>query len=126
MRTTELVQRLQTERQPLQLEAAISKLDRFHLLTLDDILHVTKDGVETTALFELIADRYGHHPLPTMANQPFLEWSKVFLDPAVTMAAIDRGVHHATIFEMNVENSRRRTAVGRKTRPERQPSEQPA
>jgi hypothetical protein len=32
----------------------------------------------------------------------------------MTLAAIDRLVHHATIFEMNVESYRRRTAIERK------------
>ena len=37
------------------------------------------------------------------ANQPFGEWGKIFPDQAMTLAAIDRLVHHATILEMNVE-----------------------
>ena len=32
-------------------------------------------------------------------------------DPAMTVAAIDRLVHHATIFELNVESYRRRAAT---------------
>ena len=32
----------------------------------------------------------------------------MFGDPAMTVAAIDRLVHHATIFELNVESYRRR------------------
>ena len=48
------------------------------------------------------------------ANQPFRQWEKVFPDPAMTLAAVDRLVHHATIFEMNVESFRRKTAVERK------------
>jgi hypothetical protein len=48
------------------------------------------------------------------ANQPFGEWGRVFPDPAMTLAAVDRLVHHATIFEMNVESYRRRTALERK------------
>jgi hypothetical protein len=32
----------------------------------------------------------------------------------MTLAAVDRLVHHATIFEMNVESYRRRTALARK------------
>ena len=35
-------------------------------------------------------------------------------DPAMTLAAVDRLVHHATIFEMNVESYRRRVALERK------------
>ena len=48
------------------------------------------------------------------ANQPFGEWGKIFPDPAMTLAAVDRLVHHATIFEMNVESYRRRAAIERK------------
>jgi DNA replication protein DnaC len=123
MRTTDMVQRLQAERQALQLAAAISKLDRFDLLILDDLSYVSKDQAETSVLFELIAARYERRSLMITANQPFGDWSKVFPDPAMTVAAIDRLVHHATIFEMNVESYRRRTAVARKTKAERRQSD---
>ncbi|MGA9896001.1 MAG: ATP-binding protein, partial [Xanthobacteraceae bacterium] len=53
MRTTDMVQRLQAERQSLQLAAAIAKLDRFDLLILDDLSYVSKDQAETSVLFEL-------------------------------------------------------------------------
>jgi IstB-like ATP binding protein len=56
------------------------------------------------------------------ANQPFGEWGKVFPDQAMTLAAIDRLVHHATILEMNVESFRRRTALDRKRGPGRPPT----
>jgi DNA replication protein DnaC len=122
MRTTDMVQRLQAERQALQLASAIAKLDRFDLLILDDLSYVSKDQAETSVLFELIAARYERRSLMITANQPFGEWSKVFPDPAMTVAAIDRLVHHATIFEMNVESYRRRTAIARKAKPDQQPS----
>jgi IstB-like ATP binding protein len=47
------------------------------------------------------------------ANQPFGAWDQVFPDKAMTVAAIDRLVHHAVILEMNVESYRRRTALTR-------------
>ena len=47
------------------------------------------------------------------ANQPFGEWGKIFPDQAMTLASIDRLVHHATILEMNVESYRRREALDR-------------
>jgi DNA replication protein DnaC len=40
----------------------------------------------------------------------------------MTLAVVDRLVHHATIFEMNVESYRRRTALERKRGPGRPPS----
>src|SRR6266403_5521825 len=57
-RTIDLVQRLQIARRERALEAAIAKLDKFHLLILDDIAYVTKDHAETSVLFELISARY--------------------------------------------------------------------
>ena len=113
-RTTDLVQRLQVARRELALESAIAKLDRYDLLILDDIAYVTKDQAETSVLFELIAARYERRSMLITANQPFGEWGKIFPDQAMTLASIDRLVHHATILEMNVESYRRRQALERK------------
>jgi len=113
-RTSELMQRLQVARRELALESAISRLERFDLLILDDITYVSKDQAETSVLFELISARYERRSMLITANQPFGEWGKIFPDPAMTLAAVDRLVHHATIFEMNVESYRRRAALDRK------------
>jgi DNA replication protein DnaC len=113
-RTSDLVQRLQVARRELALEAALTRLDHFDVLILDDLAYVTKDQAETSALFELISTRYERRSMIITANQPFGEWGKVFQDPAMTLAAVDRLVHHSTIFEMNVESYRRRTAIKRK------------
>src|ERR1022692_2208957 len=113
-RTTDLVQRLQVARRELTLESTIAKLDRYDLLILDDLAYVTKDQAETSVLFELIAARYERRSMMITANQPFGEWGKIFPDQAMTLAAIDRLVHHATILEMNVESYRRREALDRK------------
>jgi DNA replication protein DnaC len=110
-RTTELVQKLQVARRELQLESAINKLERFDLLILDDLAYVTKDQAETSVLFELISARYERKSMLITANQPFGEWNRIFPDPAMTLTAVDRLVHHATIFEMNVESYRRRSAM---------------
>jgi DNA replication protein DnaC len=118
-RTTDLVQKLQVARRELALEAALNRLDRFDLLILDDLAYVTKDQAETSVLFELISARYERRSILITANQPFGEWGKVFPDPAMTLAAVDRLVHHATIFEMNVESYRRRVALERKRGPGR-------
>ena len=121
-RTTDLVQKLQVARRDLALEATIARLDRFDLLILDDLAYVTKDQAETSVLFELISARYERRSMLITANQPFGEWGKVFPDPAMTLAAVDRLVHHATILEMNVESYRRRVALERKRGPGRPPT----
>lgn len=121
-RTSDLVQKLQLARRDLVLEPSIAKLDKYHLLVLDDITYVAKDQAETSVLFELISARYERRSMLITANQPFGEWGKIFPDPAMTLAAVDRLVHHATIFEMNVESYRRRAAAQRRTSPGRPPT----
>ena len=96
-RTTDLAQKLQIARRDLALEAAIAKLDKYHLLILDDLAY-TKDKAETSVLLELV-------------SAPFGEWGKDFPDQAMTLAATDRLVHHATILEMNVDGYRRKEAI---------------
>ena len=109
-RTGDLVQKLQIARQELTLESALTKLDRFDLIILDDITYAHKDQAETSVLFELIARRYEYKSIAIAANQPFSAWDQIFPDKAMTIAAIDRLVHHATILEMNAESFRRRAA----------------
>ena len=110
-RTTDLVKRLQTARRELALEQMIARLDRFHLLILDDFAYVRRDQAETSVLFELISARYERRSLMITANQPFSEWDGIFPDRTMAVAAVDRLVHRATILELNAESQRRSEAV---------------
>jgi len=112
-RTTDMVQRLQTARRELALASALDKLDKYELIVLDDLSYVRKDQAETSVLFELIAHRYERHSIAITANQPFSAWNEVFPDAAMTAAAVDRLVHHATIIEMNGDSFRKRFAIRR-------------
>jgi DNA replication protein DnaC len=111
VRTSELVQRLQAARRDLRLPAELAKLDRFDLIILDDFSYARRDQAETSVLFELIAERYERKSIAITANAPFSAWDEVFPDKAMTVAAVDRLVHHSTILEMNVDSYRRRAAL---------------
>jgi DNA replication protein DnaC len=52
-------------------------------------------------LFELIAHRYERKSLLITANQPLGQW-----DSMMTVAAVDRLVHHGTIFEIKAASDR--------------------
>jgi len=115
-RTTDLVQHLQAARQDLKLKAtALEKLDKYHLLVLDDLSYVQKSQAETSVIFELISARYERRSLLITANQPFGAWDAIFPDPAMTVAAIDRLVHHSIILEMNTDSYRRKSAETRRS-----------
>lgn len=89
-RTTDLVQKLQVAPRNLQLEPAYAKFDKYDLLVLDDFAYVTNDQPETRVLFEFISARYQRRSIMFTADQPFGEWNRVFSDPVMTLAAVDR------------------------------------
>jgi DNA replication protein DnaC len=128
-RTTDLVQRLQTARRDLQLEAAIARLDKYHLLILDDLGYVQQDRDEMEVLFTFLSERYERRSVLITSNLVFSQWDQIFKNPMTTLAAIDRLVHHAIILEMagpsireeEAKTGRRSTSDSSPTAPEATP-----
>ena len=87
------------------------------MLIIDDIGYVKKSSQETQVLFELIAHRYETGSLIITSNQPFSGWDQIFDDNMMTVAAIDRLVHHATILEIGGESYRKKASMMRKEMP---------
>lgn len=110
-RTTELIQKLQAAKQALQLQSALSKLDKYDCLILDDFGYAKKDQMETNVLFELICERYERKSVIITCNQPFGEWGEIFQDRAMAVAAIDRVVHNAHILQINAESYRKNSLI---------------
>lgn len=108
---TALVQTLQQAKLSLTLPKMLTKLDRYDLLVVDDLGYVKKSEAETSVLFELIAHRYERKSLLITANQPFRDWDNIFADSMMTVAAIDRLVHHAVILEIQAESFRQQAAL---------------
>ena len=82
-----------------------------HCLILDDFGYVKKSEQETSALFELICERYERRSLLLTCNQPFSEWDEIFVDKIMAVAAIDRLVHHSILIELEGESYRRLSAL---------------
>jgi len=111
---THLVQSLQQARESLVLSEALARLDKYDVLVIDDIGYVKKSDQETQALFELIAHRYEAGSLIITSNQPFSDWDQIFGDNMMTVAAIDRLVHHARILEIKAESYRKKASMKRR------------
>ena len=47
------------------------------------------------------------------ANHPFSAWDDIFTDSTMTVAAVDRLVHHAVILEIQAESFRQQVAKQR-------------
>lgn len=108
---TALVQSLQKAKRDLDLMTAMTRLDKYQVLIIDDIGYVKKNDAETQVLFEFIAHRYESGSLIITSNQPFSQWDQIFPDTMMTVAAIDRIIHHATIIEIEGESYRKKQSL---------------
>lgn len=109
-----LVNQLLAAKRDLKLPQVIARLQRFEAVVIDDIGYVQHSRDEMEVLFQFLAERYENKSVVITSNLVFSQWDKIFKDPMTTMAAVDRLVHHATIFEINVDSYRRRAALERK------------
>jgi DNA replication protein DnaC len=106
-----LVQSLQQAKRDLDLMTIMTRLDKYQVLVIDDIAYVKKTDAETQVLFEFIAHRYESGSLIITSNQPFSQWDQIFPDTMMTVAAIDRIIHHATIIEIEGESYRKKQSI---------------
>jgi DNA replication protein DnaC len=113
-KTTSLVQKLQEAKKQYQLPEAIAKLNRYQLLILDDVGYAKKDELETSVLFELIADRYETGSIIITSNLAFSEWDQIFPDSMMAVAAIDRIIHHSTVISVTGTSYRKKESEKQK------------
>jgi DNA replication protein DnaC len=101
-----LVQELLTAKQSLRLVKLLKHLSRAEVLIIDDIGYVQQSRDEMEVLFTLLAERYERGSVMLTSNVPFGQWEKIFKDPMMAAAAVDRLVHHSIIIEMNLPSYR--------------------
>lgn len=114
---TLLIQQLEGARQALKLSQGLRRLDKYQVVIVDDMGYLQSAETRGNVLFELIADRYEHKSLVMTSNQAFGEWDKLFGDSSLTVAAIDRLVHHAHIIEIHGASYRKQQFENRARSP---------
>ncbi len=104
----DLLQQLQHQKKELQLMKFLSQLDKYRAIIVDDIGYIKKTESESSVLFEFIAHRYESGSLIITSNQAFSQWDQIFPDNMMTVAAIDRIIHHASVIEIDIESYRKK------------------
>jgi len=108
---TNLVQQLQTAKKDLELMRFMTKLDKYRVMIIDDIGYVQNTEGETQVLFEFIAHRYESGSLIITSNHPFSQWDSIFPNNLMTVAAVDRVIHHSKIISIEGESYRKKQAA---------------
>jgi DNA replication protein DnaC len=113
--TFKLVSQLLAAKRDLKLPQAITRLQRFDAVILDDIGYVQQSREEMEVLFQFLAERYERKSVVITSNLVFSQWDQIFKDPMTTMAAVDRLVHHATILEFTGDSHRANVAKAKQS-----------
>jgi len=101
--TFKLVDTLLRAKRDYELEQHLKRLDRFHMIILDDFGYIQQSREEMEVLFTFLAERYERRSVAITSNLVFSQWDQIFKDPLTTAAAIDRVVHHSRIIEFGAE-----------------------
>jgi len=88
------------------LSRIVNRYKRFDLLVLDELGYVpfSKEGAEL--LFQVLAERHEQGSIIITTNLGFADWTKIFGDPNMTAALLDRLSHNAHIIECDWDSYR--------------------
>lgn len=98
--TSELIDGLLRASSSLTLSSHLKSLDRYDLIILDELGYTphTKDGADL--FFQFISQRYERKSLLITTNLTYSEWDQVFINQAMTQAAVDRIIHRCETFNI--------------------------
>jgi len=80
-----------------RLRERIRFLCRSSLLIIDEIGYLSVGAGAGNLFFQLVNARYERGAMVLTSNRGFAEWGKVFGDPVVATALLDRLLHHAVV-----------------------------
>lgn len=107
---TGLVTRLLESREDRQLERFLKRLEKQHLIILDEFGYVPFSKAGAELLYEVVSRAYQRTSLILTTNLPFENWTEVLGNERMTGALIDRITHRVHIIEANGESYRLRDA----------------
>ena len=110
-RVAELVDLLEKEWTRQSIEQFKRKCHKYQLIILDEMGYVPFSKTGSELLFQLISDWYENKSIIITSNLEFSQWSKVFIDPRLTAALVDRLIHHAHIISFTGESYRLKNAL---------------
>jgi DNA replication protein DnaC len=114
------VTQLLEAREDRPLERFVKRLEKQHLIILDEFGYVPFSKAGAELLFEVVSRAYERTSLILTTNLPFEHWTEFLGNERLTGALLDRITHRVHIIEANGESYRLRDA---RRRAKRQPGQ---
>ncbi|MEA2233452.1 MAG: hypothetical protein QOD83_3268 [Solirubrobacteraceae bacterium] len=99
-----------------ELARVVARYARTELVVLDELGYLALPDGAAELVFQVISERNERGSLIVTTNLPFGEWTKVFPDPRLAKAVVDRITHKAHIIDTGSESWRFRHGLKRTTR----------
>lgn len=94
-----------------KLDREIASIGKARLLIIDELGYVPIDEEGSRLLFQVITNAYEMQSIVYTTNIEFSGWGRVFGDPNMAAAIIDRTVHHGRMLRFEGESYRRTHAL---------------
>jgi DNA replication protein DnaC len=109
-----LATELQEAESRKELARVVGRYSRIEVLALDELGYLALPDGAAELVFQVISERNERGSLIVTTNLPFGEWTKVFPDPRLAKAVVDRITHKAHIIDTGTESWRFRHGLDRK------------
>jgi DNA replication protein DnaC len=110
-----LANELQEAQSRKELARVVGRYARIELLLCDELGYLALPEGAAELVFQVLSERHERASLIVTTNLPFGEWTKVFPDPRLAKAVVDRLTHRAHIIETGNESWRFRHGLARRT-----------
>jgi DNA replication protein DnaC len=110
-----LANELQEAQSRKELARVVGRYARAELLVCDELGYLALPDGAAELVFQVLSERHERASLIVTTNLPFGEWTKVFPDPRLAKAVVDRLTHRAHIIDTGSESWRFRHGLARRT-----------
>ena len=81
-----------------RLDRELAQIGRARLLVIDELGYVPIDEEGSRLLFQVVTNAYERQSVIYTTNIEFSGWGRIFGDPNMAAAIIDRTVHHGRMI----------------------------
>ena len=107
----ELVMRLLRANAENRLDRELSQIGKARLLVVDELGYIPIDEEGSRLLFQVVTNAYERQSIIYTTNIEFSGWGRIFGDPNMAAAIIDRTIHHGRMIRFEGDSYRKTHAL---------------